>query len=253
MIDPGGGTLLAGLVVVLLVGALMVVGVGPVLRRLPEPAPIDPSAAEPALESDPATPPPGVERQMLAEAPKTPYRELATTRFVFGCALLAIAAAVVVVLSVSPRFWPSWLILCTLGVLLACIDGVTTWLPWRLTWPGWLAMLLAGLLSVLLGAGWGDLLRLIGAGLIAWLWYLVVYLLTRRRLGLGDVWLAPLIGAPAGVLSFTTLYLALLLGALIGGLHGVVLVLRRRRGAFPYAPSIVIGGILAPAVSQLIR
>lgn len=181
------------------------------------------------------------------------YRALARPRFILGCAVLAMAAATVVVVLVPPRFWPPWLVLCTLGVLLGCIDGATTWLPWRLTWPGWLAMLVAGVLSVSLGAGWLDLLRLIGAGLIAWLWYLIVYLLTRRQLGLGDVWLAPLIGAPAGTISFSALYLALLVGAVVGGLHGLVLLARGHRGGFPYAPSMIIGGFSAPVVLALLR
>ena len=234
MTTTGGAGVLAGLMVVLAVGTSMALGVGPVLRRLPEPAPLDPS--------------PEVEPEV-----KIAYRHLARPRFVLGCVVLAIAAATIVVVQVPPRLWPPWLVLCTLGVLLGCIDGATTWLPWRLTWPGWVAMLAAGFVSVALGAGWLDLMRLIGAGLIAWLWYLIVYLLTRRQLGLGDVWLAPLIGAPAGFISFTALYLALLLGALIGGLHGLVLLVRGRHGGFPYAPSIIAGGFLAPVVLTLLR
>lgn len=247
MTTAGGASVLAGLIVVLGVGTLMALGVGPVLRRLPEPAPLDPTGGERQVESDL-----GPSRDAEPEV-KTAYRELARPRFVFGCVLPAMASAAIVVVQVPPRLWPPWLVLCTLGVLLGCIDGATTWLPWRLTWPGWSAMLVAGLISVALGAGWLDLLRLIGAGLIAWLWYLIVYLLTRRQLGLGDVWLAPLIGAPAGIISFTALYLALLLGALVGGLHGLVLLVRGHRGGFPYAPSIIAGGFLAPIVLALLR
>lgn len=239
--------MLVGLVVVLAVGFSMAFGLGPVLRRLPEPAPLDPTVGEHPAESD-LGPSPEAESEV-----KIAYQDLARPRFVLGCVVLAMSAAAIVVVQVPARLWPPWLVLCTLGVLLGCIDGATTWLPWRLTWPGWMAMLVAGFISVALGAGWLDLVRLVGAGLIAWLWYLIVYLLTRRQLGLGDVWLAPLIGAPAGMISFTALYLALLLGALVGGLHGLVLLARGHRGAFPYAPSIIAGGFLAPIVLTLLQ
>ncbi len=184
---------------------------------------------------------------------KIPYRDLVRRRFVLSCVLLSMAAAAVTVVEVPPRLWPPWLVLCTLGVLLGCIDQATTWLPWRLTWPGWVAMVAAGFVSVALGADWSDLLRLVGSGLVAWLWYLIVYFLTRRQLGLGDVWLAPLIGAPAGLISLTALYLALFLGAIAGGLYGLFLLVRGRRGGFPYAPSIIVGGFLAPVAVAVLR
>lgn len=239
---------LLDVVVVLAVGLAMVLGVGPVLRRLPEPETHDPADPEPPPESDRPT-----DRRYQV---KTLYRDLARRGFTARAALLAAASATVVVIWVPPRFWPPWLVLCTLGVLLGCVDGATTWLPWRLTWPGWFAMAAAGLLSVASGAHWPDLFRLLAAGLIAWLWYLIVYFLTRRQLGLGDVWLAPLIGAPAGLISLTALYLALLLGAIAGGIHGLLLLARGRRGGFPYAPAMIIGGVLTPvavAVLTVVR
>ena len=64
---------------------------------------------------------------------KRRYADLATPQLVAGCALAAGAAVTVGWLTAPPAIQPLWWVLSSFGVLLAAIDGSTTWLPLRLT------------------------------------------------------------------------------------------------------------------------
>lgn len=205
-------------------GLLVAFGAGPILRRLPEPAPEVPDADT-----------------------KIGYAQLARPRFLIGCALLSAAAALIAWLRLPLDAQPAWAVLATLGVLLAAIDGVTTWIPGTPTRIGWLLMLVAAVGSLGLGSGWGDLLRGLAGAAIAWLLYFL-FSLPAGGLAFGDVRFAPLIGAAAGLQSWTLLFAALALGTLVGGIFGLYLLLRKRRGGLPYAPSMLIGAFLAPLI-----
>jgi leader peptidase (prepilin peptidase)/N-methyltransferase len=191
---------------------------GPVLRRLPEP-----------LDGD----------------GKTTYRDLATTRFILGCVLLSALAQVLALASEPVRTLPLWTVLATAGVLLAAIDGRTTWLPLTLTRLAWTLMAAAVLLAVALGGSPATLLRtLLGAGAAGGL-YLLVWAVSRGGFGFGDVRFAPLLGAATAAHSWTLLIWALTLGTALGALHGMSRLLRRLQGGFPYAPSMLGGSYLA--------
>ena len=102
----------------------MAVLTSPILRCLPEPA---------------------------AGEGKPRYAELATPRVVAGCTLLGGAAVTIGWLSAPPAIQPLWWVLSSLGVLLAAIDALTTWLPLRLTRAALVAMAVALLLILLIG------------------------------------------------------------------------------------------------------
>ena len=206
--------LVAGLALLQSVGVAAVTG--PILRRLP--APVD----EP--ETD-------------------PYRPLATPRFALVAAALSLVAALLTGLLLAPGLLPAWLALNTLGVLLGCIDARTTFLPAVLTWAaGLLAALGVGISAWWLQNPWllaqAALGALFGWGLF-WLFWRF-----GRGFGFGDVRLAAVIGATAGVVSPTFPLLALLAGAIAGGVWGVVALIGGRRG-YPYGPSLVMGPYLA--------
>ena len=207
------------------VGAALTFGVPAVLHRLQEP------------------PDPG---------DKEAYSALATRRFVLVCALLGAVAQLTAGLSVATVALPLWTVLSTCAVFLAAVDARTTWIPTSTTYGGWVLMLLASLLSLLLGADAGDLLRtLVGAG-VAGLLYHLVWAVTRGGFGYGDVRFAPLLGAAAAAQSWTLLLWALTLGTFVGGGHGVVRLLRRQVGGFPYAPSMLIGSFAAAVALRLL-
>jgi leader peptidase (prepilin peptidase) / N-methyltransferase len=210
--------LLGGVVVALGTMLGMVVLTGPILRRLPEP-----DAAE----------------------GKARYADLATPRVVAGCTVLAGAAVTVSWLTTSLAVQPLWWVLSSLGVLLAAIDALTTWLPLRLTHVGWVAMAVALLLALLLGAGWTTVLRAVIGSALAGLLYLGIWLISRGGFGFGDVRFAPLVGAATAAHAWSLLIWALFLGSVLGALHGLVQLARRRSGPFPYAPAMLAGAYLA--------
>jgi len=203
-------------------GGLVAAATGPVLRWLPEPGPDEPDADT-----------------------KVRYAALAGSRFAVGVGAAAGAAALLAWVSLPLTVQPLWAVLASVGVLLAVIDAITTWLPRRLTQAGWLLMLLAGGLTLLLGADLADLVRMVLGALAAGALYLGVWALTRGGLGFGDVRFAPLVGAAAAGHSWTLLLWSLTLGSVVGAGHGLVRLLRRRTGGFPYAPSILAGAYLA--------
>jgi leader peptidase (prepilin peptidase)/N-methyltransferase len=198
--------------------------VRPLLRRLPLPVPGD---GKPA------------------------YRDLGTTRFLLVCGALTGLAAAISWLSLPRYAQPLWSVLAVLGVLLAAIDARTSWLPLQLTRIAWLAMAVASLLAAALGGDvWVACRALAGAAIAGGL-YLLVWLLSHGGFGFGDVRFAPLLGAAAAAGSWTLLWWTMLLGSVAGGLLGVLRLIRGRREAFPYAPSMLVGAYAACLVTTL--
>lgn len=212
------------LLVVLAAGSVLA-GAGPLLRRLPEPA--DPDG-------------------------KPPYATLPTRRFLAVCAGLAAAAAALVGLLLPAALWPPWWVLCAPALVLVGVDARTTWLPLPLTRLVQAAAVGGGLLAGLLG-GPQVLLRAGAGALAAGLLYLVLWRLSGRTLGFGDVRLAPVLGAAAAAVGWSTLLATLLLGSLVGAVVGLVLRARGRPGAFAYAPSMLAGAFAALLLRLLVR
>ena len=176
---------------------------------------------------------------------KPRYRDLPTGRFLLGCTVLAGAGA-------------------GAGALTACrrrrgrcggSSALRRWCwprstpgrrgcPLRLTHLVWACTAVAAVVGAVLG-GPGLLARTAVGAAGAALLYLVLWRLSGRTLGFGDVRLAPVLGAAGAAVGWSTLLATLLLGSLAGAAVGLVLALRRRRGAFAYAPSMLAGAFLA--------
>lgn len=205
------------LAVAAILGVAMGLLSGPILRRLPEPAPAE------------------------AEG-KIRYADLASRRFAVGVGTCTAAAALTVLVAgpADPRSWLVWP-LASVGILLVAIDAVTTWLPLRLTRALWVLTGLAWLPATLAGAPWWP--PLVGAGIAGGFFWLIWWF--TGSLGFGDVRLMPVIGAATAAYGWDTLLAALVLGTLFGALTGVVQLIRRRRGHFPYGPSLLAGALAA--------
>lgn len=214
----------AALVMGLMIAAISAVLVRPTLQRLPEPAD-------------------GYGKQL--------YRDLASPGFIVVSGALAGLGMTLSWLTVPRYAQPMWLVLAILGVLLAAIDARTSWLPLRLTRIAWLAMAIAALLSTLLNGGVWIAGRAAAGATIAGALYLFVWLISRGGFGFGDVRFAPLLGAATAADSWTLLWLALLLGTVVGGFMGLLRLAQGRRGAFPYAPSMLIGAYVACIVNMV--
>jgi leader peptidase (prepilin peptidase)/N-methyltransferase len=215
---------LAAAAIAVTIAAVSALLVRPLLRRLPEPIPGD---------------------------GKPIYRDLATTRFLLVCGVLAGIAAAISWLSLPRYAQPMWSVLAILGVLLAAIDARTGWLPLKLTRTAWLAMAVAALPAASLGGGVWVTMRGVAGAAIAGGLYLLAWLLSQGGFGFGDVRFAPLLGAAAAADSWTLLWWTLLLGTVAGGLVGVLRLARGRREAFPYAPSMLVGAYAACLVTMI--
>lgn len=227
---PGPGVALSAA----LLGAVVAMAAlaRPVLRALPGP---EPPAGDPTVAAPPS------------------YATLPTTRFVVTCSALAALGVAAAALTLPVAVQPLWWVLAVPALLVAAVDARTTWVPYTLVRGCWWAMAVAAVLAVPLGGGAWLLLRAGVGALAAWGFFSLARLVSRRQLGKGDVWFAPLVGAAAAAVDWTTLLWALLLGTVVGGGHGLVLLVRGRRGPLPYVPSILAGGYLACALRWLDR
>jgi leader peptidase (prepilin peptidase)/N-methyltransferase len=215
---------------VLATAAVAAVVVQPLLRWLPEPVGEDPAAVQ----------------------DKVSYASLATPSFVLGCTLCTAVAAAVAWTTLPPALQLPWTVLAVLGVLLAAIDLTTTWLPTPLIHIAWVAMAFAALAGASLAGSWTMLARAaIGAALARGLYYLV-WRLSRGGFAFGDVRFAPLLGAATGAGGWDLLVWGMCAGTLLGGVQAAVRLLRRRPGAFPYAPVMLGGPYLTALVLALL-
>jgi leader peptidase (prepilin peptidase)/N-methyltransferase len=221
------------------VGVALGLATPAVLRRLPEPGP-GAAAVDPEVESamlDPTN-------------AKIAYADLATRPFASVVGALAAVAVAIAAWALPVALLPAWLVLGTLGLLLAVIDAHTTWLPLALTRVAWLAMAAAVVTGGLLG-DWLQTVRGVAGFGLAGALFGAIWLLSRGGFGFGDVRYAPLVGAATASVSWTVLAWALVLGSLVGAAVGLARLAAGRRGAFAYAPSILAGGYLAVVLASL--
>lgn len=217
---------------VLIIAAGLLVGLGgPVLlRRLPEP--VD-----------------------TGDEIKISYAALARPAFAAITGLLTAAGTALAVITQPVAFWACWWVFGVFAVLLAAIDARTTWLPSPVIYAGWLAMLPAAVLAVLLDSDHRlqTAVTVVAGALIAGVGYFLLWLITRGRgIAFGDVRLMPLVGAVAGTMGWSGIYWSVLLGSVVGAVIGVVRLARRRHGPIPYAPALVAGPYAAAALLALL-
>lgn len=181
-----------------------------------------------------------------AEA-KMAYASLATPRLAALVGAFSAAASWVAVTNVPVPVLPVWLVLSTLGIVLAAIDGWTTWIPARLTRGTWLVMAAAVGSTRLLGLDWTGLVRTVaGAGAVGLL-YLVLWIITRGGFGFGDVRYVPLVAAPAAAVGVDTVLATMLLGTLLALAQGVWRHATGQPGMQPWAPALALGAFLSAA------
>jgi prepilin signal peptidase PulO-like enzyme (type II secretory pathway) len=130
--------------------------------------------------------------------------------------------------------------LFVMGLLICTATDLLRYrVPNAITYPGTVLALIAAVVMPN-----GELLDAIVAALAGGGVFLIMAVVTRGGLGLGDVKLAVLIGAALGIQAA---YQALLIGVAAGGLIILVLLLTgfvNRRQAVPYAPFLALAAVL---------
>ncbi|MDK1476607.1 A24 family peptidase [Streptomyces sp. 549] len=171
------------------------------------------------------------------------------------CAVLTAAVCAVLAAAVGPR--PElavWLVLVPGLLLLALVDRAVHRLPDVLTLP------LGAVCAVLLGAAWalpgsvGDWPRALLAGLILAAGYFVLFLISPRGMGFGDVKLALPVGVALGWYGWDVVLTGTFAGFVLGAGYGLWQVGRgraTRRTAMPFGPFMVAGALAALALGGL--
>ena len=143
---------------------------------------------------------------------------------------------------------PAYLYLAAVGLALAMIDIDTKRLPDVLTLPSW------AVAAVLLGAAalvdhHGDAaLRALVSAVALGIFYFVLVLVYPAGMGLGDVKLAPVLGAYLGWISYGVLAVGAFLGFLYGGVIGIAAMAlgkAGRKSKIPFGPFMLAGVLTA--------
>jgi len=142
-------------------------------------------------------------------------------------------------------FVPTFLIISAAGIALVAIDLEHFRLPNQIVATTYvLAALAVGI--GLIADGFADHVAGVMGGMLLWgVVFGGAWLVTRGRgMGLGDVKLAPLLGASLGMLGFVESAIGLLITFLVGASVGLWLLASRRvqrRQAIPFGPFMIMG------------
>lgn len=143
---------------------------------------------------------------------------------------------------------PPYLVLVSGLVALSMIDLDHFLLPNRVLYPTGIAMTALFVLAAALDDGWHDLGRALLCGVVAFLVFFVIHVISPRGMGFGDVRLSFVLGVALGWLSWRHVYLGLFLGFLLGAVVGVALIAtgaRSRRDHVPFGPFLAAGAVIA--------
>jgi leader peptidase (prepilin peptidase) / N-methyltransferase len=137
------------------------------------------------------------------------------------------------------------------AVPLALVDLAEHRLPRRFTYPSAAGTLLLLAVARLAGDGTGSALRALYGALALWaVFWLMALILPFGR---GDATLGLTVGAVLGWYGFRTLFEGVFLGFLLAGLYGAGKLAARRAGRrdeLPFGPFLLLGTILAVALSS---
>lgn len=181
------------------------------------------------------------------EAPD--FAALVSPRSVIAVASAGFVAAQVLRF-VDAAHWWVWVPYLGVGAAMAYVDLRTTFLP-RVMNTLALGLMAAGAVIV----GFTDWRALVGSAIGAVAAFAILWLVWRFSpgLGYGDVRLALLIGAVAGLGGVQMWTASLFLGTLIGAVHGIGHAIWARRAPgrpryFPYGPALWSGPVIAAVI-----
>lgn len=214
-----------------------------VVRRLPEPQP---------------------HPDDLDDDPKVPYAVVAASRRALpGVAVLAAALGALAAWALpgagqpGAGLLPAWVLFAGVGSWLAWVDWRTRLLPFLVTAPLHLAVLLLVVGAAAWIGDWSLLWRGLAGNVVVFTVFWLIWFLGRRvgtTFGYGDVRLSAILGLLLGPLGPTTTLAGTYAGFLLGAVLGVVLsrlgVVDRR--AFAFGPYMVLGAFVGLAVAPVL-
>ncbi|MFW7415192.1 prepilin peptidase [Demequina sp. SO4-18] len=178
-----------------------------------------------------------------------------SARYPVNEAVMAIAFGVVGAAVGLAWVLPLLLVLAFFSIVLSSIDFETRRLPDRIVAP-FALLVVAGICGFAISEGevWVVWRAAIGAAALG-LFYFVAFLAYPRGMGLGDVKLAPVLGATLGSLGWAQLavggFAAFVWGSVIG--IGVMILQRRRRGvSIPFGPWMLLGAWTGVVIGPLV-
>ena len=143
---------------------------------------------------------------------------------------------------------PAYLVFFAALVAITFIDLEHYIIPNRVLYP---TLFIAIPLLVLAAAAqdqFGHLERALLGAVVAWLFFLVLHLISPRGMGFGDVRLSFLLGLLLGWLDLRHVFLGVFFGFFLGSIVGLVLMALRRRGRkdhIPFGPFLAAGAVIA--------
>ncbi len=161
---------------------------------------------------------------------------------------LATAAAFVLVSFRAPTLWvaPALCVATATLIAVGTIDIAHLRIPTRILYAG--AALGAPLL-VMASAGtgeWAPLLHALIASVVALAVFLIVYLVSPKGMGFGDVRLATFCALFLGWLGYRVAAVGMVLSFVVGGLFAIALVLAGKAGRkskLPFGPFLALGTV----------
>ncbi len=174
---------------------------------------------------------------------------VAVTSLLTGIVVAGVPFAADLPLAALPAY--VWFLLLTAALVLTDLDHRR--IPNRLTYPGSAvgAVLLVG--ARIFGPSSGSLLRAAAGAAVTFGVFLLVGIVARGGLGMGDVKLMGVVGMYLGYLGWDLVVVAVAFGALVGGIPAIVLLATRRAGRkdeLAYGPALILGAWAALAVGR---
>ena len=145
---------------------------------------------------------------------------------------------------------PAYLYLGAVGAVLTLIDIDVHRLPDLIVLPSYPIVFVLLLVPTVVTGQWGALLRAVLAGLVLFVGYLVLALVSPggAGLGLGDVKLAGVLGLLLGWLGWSPAIVSVPAAFLVGGVIALLLLVTRRasrKSHIAFGPSMILGAWVA--------
>src|SRR5437764_316267 len=143
---------------------------------------------------------------------------------------------------------PAYLVFFAALVAITFIDLELYIIPNRVLYPTIFISIPLLVLAAAAQSEWGNLERAVIGAVVAWVFFLVLHLVSPRGMGFGDVRLSFLLGLFLGWLDLRHVFLGVFFGFLLGSIVGIALMILRRRGRkdhILFAPLLAVGAIVA--------